>query len=210
MRLFTILACSVLLNIAPVYAQPNLLPTVQAVMESYPHRPLSTIQLGAALNEIARRHDGWGLHRKTTGRRCEQPGGVEVSCDLLVSPSLGVYDVLIDADGNAVPTFEYVGQINSPSNFVAPTGLPTPGPVIPNPGTPPPFDPTPVYTQIAELRTLIAESAVELESLRRLVQMQQLELEHLRAGQDLLAARPVFSKCSARVFGIPVSCRLEP
>lgn len=181
-----ILGWFVVLNLfaAPLGAQENLQPVVEAVLAGYPSRPLSTQQLGEALNEVARRSPGWGLHRKSTGHRCQQPAGVEVSCDLLVHQATGgVFDVLIDADGLAVPTWGYVGPINTMTNFVAPMGG------VPDPGTGAPpvlTDLAPVLHRLDEVDARLAAIAGGQDALVAL--LGELQAQQA-AGHDSLRAQ---------------------
>ncbi len=113
----------------PVAAQESLLPTVRAVMAQYPDRPLTDAQLGEAMNEIARRHSDWGLHRDIVGRFCPLPNSsITIDCNIVVSPTGEVYDVLLDEDGEAIPTWRLVGPIDTMTNFVTPAGAPEPQP----------------------------------------------------------------------------------
>lgn len=57
---------------------------------------------GKLLNAVAwkNKDTGWGLLEKTSGNRCDQPGGPTISCDWLVHAPSGLgLDVLIDAPG---------------------------------------------------------------------------------------------------------------
>lgn len=124
-------------------AQDLPLETLSRLREEYPAE-MTPAMRGELLNRVAylKRLDGWGLHLKTGGNRCPQPNGVEVSCDILVhGPSWSVYDVLIDEN---TPTFDFIGIINDPRNFVSPTAPLTPAPLpVPSPAPAPVPDPVP-------------------------------------------------------------------
>jgi hypothetical protein len=104
-------------------AQSTPLASIQAIRGCYP-TPMSQAQLGELLNKVAWHHRGagYGLHKKTGGHLCPQPGSsTTISCDILVhGPSQGVYDALGDAENVASPIWRYVGIINTMTNFVAP------------------------------------------------------------------------------------------
>jgi hypothetical protein len=112
----------------PALAQTSLLPTVQRFRADYP-TPMSSAQRGELLNRVAWEHraDGWGLLIKTGGNRCAAPQGVEVACDILVhAPTRWHFDVLIDSEGSATPTWGDVGPCDpsvsgcSMDRFLAP------------------------------------------------------------------------------------------
>jgi hypothetical protein len=132
-----LIALSVLGAAAPALAQTSLLPTVQRIRAEYP-TPMSPAQRGELLNRVAWEHraEGWGLLRKTSGNRCPAPQGVEVACDILVyAPNPWHFDVLIDSEGAAIPTWGDVGPCDPSvsgcdmARFLAPVG---------QPGQPPP------------------------------------------------------------------------
>ncbi len=98
------------MSAVPALAQTSLLPTLERIRPEYP-TPMSSAQLGEYLNRVAWEHrgDGWGLFRKPGGTRCDAPQGVTVSCDILLhNPSGGVFDVLVDGTGIAVPYWRFV------------------------------------------------------------------------------------------------------
>lgn len=76
--------------------------------------------LGNILNAVAwaNRSAGWGLNQKTSGHRCPSPAGV-IACDVLHhNPSGVIYDVFIDTENSAQPTWGALGPAGRP--FVAP------------------------------------------------------------------------------------------
>lgn len=127
----------ILMVVAPAASQDSLLPTLEQFRVQYP-TPMSPQQLGEYLNRVAWEHrsEGWGLLAKGGGTRCPAPQGVYIACDILVhAPSIHHFDVLIDAEGAAIPTWRDVGLcVLSPSsgcemkNFVEPI---SPGPSLP-------------------------------------------------------------------------------
>jgi hypothetical protein len=121
----------------PATAQTSLLPTLQRVRAQYP-TPMTGPQKGEMLNRVAWEHraEGWGLLRKTGGTRCPAPQGVEIACDILVySPTAWHFDVLIDQEGAATPTWLDKGPCNPAvsgcdmAGFVLPVA--PPAPVVP-------------------------------------------------------------------------------
>lgn len=112
------------------YSQGNLKPTLEKYRKEY-KSPLTKEQLGIILNKTAWEHrkDGWALLGKKTGSNCLSPDKVLISCDFLLHIStLNGYDVFIDAEGKATPTWNGPhNMINSIMNgsrsIVLPTGM---------------------------------------------------------------------------------------
>ncbi len=76
--------------------------------------------LGYILNTVAwnNRASGWGLSQKTSGHRCPSPAG-EIACDILgYQPNNSIYDVFIDSENSATPTWGSGGS--APRPWVAP------------------------------------------------------------------------------------------
>ena len=122
---------------APALAQQALLSAVQAERARYP-TPMTPTQLGELLNMVAWTHraEGWGLLAKPAGTTCPVHGR-SIACDILVhAPSATHWDVLSDAEGAAVPTFNPVGPIDL-ARFVTPFD---PGGAPPPPQVPPAVD----------------------------------------------------------------------
>jgi hypothetical protein len=98
------------------------LDTLVELRKTYP-TPLSGDQLGELLNALAwaHREDGYGLLSKPTGANCRQPQtGTLVSRDILMLAGSGrIFDVLIDAEGKATPTWNEKNAL-TPSRFVPP------------------------------------------------------------------------------------------
>lgn len=107
----------------------DLRPTLEALRPQYP-TPMSTSQIGELLNRVAYQHraDGWALLRSTSGTTCRTPANVQVDCDVLVNvPSVWHFDVLIDALGSGIPSWQdkgpcvvHEGTDCSLSNVLAP------------------------------------------------------------------------------------------
>lgn len=120
------------------------LETLVQLRKTYP-TPMSGDQLGALLNAVAWAHraEGYGLLSKPTGAHCRQPQtGTPVSRDILMLAGSGrIFDVLIDAEGKAQPTWNEKTAL-SPSRFVPPIDS-----TIPLPPQPPPPPPPPSLTQ---------------------------------------------------------------
>jgi hypothetical protein len=124
---------------------------------------MSNDQLGELLNAVAWQHraEGYGLLAKPQGSNCLQPQtGTRVSRDILMLAGSGrIFDVLIDAEGKATPTW---GEKNalSPKLFVTPIDstvpLPQPltdpltQPLIPPPTTQPYPDEATWWTALFE------------------------------------------------------------
>lgn len=88
-------------------APPNQLGTVQRIRAKYP-TPLGA-QHAALLIELAR-GTGAKLLRKDAGSNIQLPSGVRVSQDILIFDGFGI-DVLSDAEGAAIPTWQEKGPI---------------------------------------------------------------------------------------------------
>lgn len=83
--------------------------------------PMTPAQLATLLNTVAWKNssNGWGLLSKTGGNNCPFASG-PVSCDILFHRPSGLhYDVLIDSENQATPTWNLVGPIDI-SRWVAP------------------------------------------------------------------------------------------
>lgn len=148
--LAVIAAAALLLVAAPTLAQPSLLDDVRAERAKY-GASLTPGQVAQMLNAVAWRHraEGWGMLRKGSGNSCPL-GDMFISCDILIhAPSVRHFDVLIDAEGRAEPTWGDVGPcVLGPasgcemSRFLAPVdpggAPPTPVPTTgPTPAAPP-------------------------------------------------------------------------
>jgi hypothetical protein len=121
------------------------LDTLVALRKTYP-TPMSNNQLGELLNAVAWTHrsEGYGLLAKPQGSHCLQPQtGTLVSRDILMLAGSGrIFDVLIDAEGKATPTWGEKKAL-SPKLFVPPIDStvplpPTPTQPLTEPLTPPP------------------------------------------------------------------------
>jgi hypothetical protein len=199
--------CVLLVCSSLVLAQSSILPTLQALRKDYPvsaSAGFTPALHGEYLNRVAWHHraDGWGLLRKPGGNRCPSPQGVDVSCDFLVHrPTLNGYDVLINEDTEARPNFPSKPSDNftaEPDRWLAPidpgvapipTPDPTPTPVPGPPGPQGPAGPSGPQGPQGEPGAAADVSAL-IERLN--------ELEAWRASVS----------CSARVFGIPISCSI--
>ena len=100
--------------------------------------PMTNDQLGELLNAVAWAHrtEGYGLLSKPTGGNCRQPiTGKLVSRDILMLSSGAIFDCLIDAEGDAIPSWTSKGTID-PGRWVRPidpgwVSLPPPEPPAP-------------------------------------------------------------------------------
>lgn len=128
------------------------LDTLIELRKTYP-TPMSGDQLGTLLNAVAWTHraEGYGLLSKPAGANCRQPQtGTLISRDILMLAGSGrIFDVLIDAEGKANPTWGEKSAL-SPSRFVPPVdstvSIPeTQTQTLTQPAIQPP--PTPAITQ---------------------------------------------------------------
>lgn len=102
---------------------PNHTPfdTLVELRQDYP-TPMTPAQIGELLNQVAwvHRESGYGLLRKPGGANCPQPGTlILVSHDILMLPDGRIFDCLIDAEGDADPTWSEKNPVN-PKLWVAP------------------------------------------------------------------------------------------
>ncbi|MBI2068707.1 MAG: hypothetical protein HYT67_01195 [Candidatus Yanofskybacteria bacterium] len=108
-------------NPSPPGGEPgSLLSDVQAERGNY-GTPMTPAQLASFLNAVAWKNssNGWGLLSKPGGTNCPFASG-PVSCDILFHKPSGLhYDVLIDSDGAATPTWSLVGSVET-SRWLAP------------------------------------------------------------------------------------------
>lgn len=112
--------------------------TLVLLRAGYP-TPMTNDQLGELLNDTAWAHRaaGYGVLSKPGGARCQQPITREwISRDILARPDGRIFDVLIDVDGEAEPTWNEVDPV-SPSRWRRPIDRSSPGPLPPTPQPPP-------------------------------------------------------------------------
>ncbi len=121
------------------------LETLQTLRPLYP-TPMSNAQLGEMLNDTAwlHRSEGYGLCKKPAGGNCPQPQtGFLVARDILMLQDGRIYDCLIDAEGQAIPTWQAKSPVDNdrwarpvddtmpvtpePPETPPPTGVPYPG-----------------------------------------------------------------------------------
>lgn len=185
-----------------VFAQESLLSTLNALRGEYPAQ-MSPAQVGELLDRAAGSADGWGLLAKPGGTNCPGPGGVTISCDILLhNPSLRYFDVLVDSDGAAQPIWG-AGEPCDVTDGIC-TGFVAPSAVIPIPGTPVPTPGTPELDALRE-RVTILEGKVELlaAALASGHQQHAQQIAELRAGVDLLASRPFpYPAYEGKVLGV--------
>lgn len=160
-----LIVVALLLLPSPLRAQQALLADLQAERAKY-GASMTSAEVGQMLNAVAWRNraSGWGLLKKGSGNSCPMRD-VYVSCDILIhAPTLQHFDVLIDAEGRAEPTWNLVGPcILGPSSgcemsrYLAPfdpggsSPVPNPGPIVPSPGTPPTLDLSAVISRLDAL-----------------------------------------------------------
>lgn len=86
---------------------PSLLSDLQAERAKY-GASITPAEAGKILNAVAwnNRAGGWVLLGKASGSNCPAPNGTLISCDFLVhKPSLSGFDVFVDVEGKATPTW---------------------------------------------------------------------------------------------------------
>lgn len=158
-----------------ISAQENILQAVAAARAAYP-TPMSKQQLGEMLNQAAwdGRNLGYALLGKPEGNNCPSPAGVPIACDFLVHVSGNGFDVLIDQEGDALPTWQGPHDLRAliasgARSIVLPVDPNPPPPVvIPDPGTNPPT-PAPVVTD---------DDVVEQQILDKLTAVEKTLIEH--------------------------------
>jgi len=228
--LVVVLVCSV-----EAQAQPSLLADVQAERATY-GASMTPAEVAAMLNAVAWKHrtEGWGLLRKGSGNSCPI-AGTFVSCDILIDSRGGHhFDVLIDAENSAKPTWNDVGPcVLGPSSgcemarFFAPVD---PGPSAPPssgggvpPVVTPPVDLGPLLTRLDALERIVQALSTTVPQLEQQAGAQGATIERLTlAGErldaltsrvDMLASRPIPVGCVAALnLGagrVPISCRLQ-
>ena len=86
----------------------SLLSDLKAERDKYGNT-LTEDEVGKLLNAVAwkNRGAGWVLLGKSSGANCPSPSGPKISCDFLYhKPSRSGFDVLIDSDSKATPTWQ--------------------------------------------------------------------------------------------------------
>lgn len=236
MKILQSAICSLVLLVATsVSAQTSLLGdetrpepgTVRAERAAYGPK-MTPADVGRMLNAIAwkNRASGWGLLSKNFGTNCPAIGTI-IACDILVhAPSGQHFDVLVDAENAARPTWDNKGPIDM-SRFLAPVD---PGPTAPGTSTPPATtggaDLAPVLARLATIEHTIAALEATVPSLEQRVDAatRSADAAGLAVGPipaqinaiagDLadLAARLAALTCSAALnlgaTRVPISCRV--
>lgn len=220
---------------APATAQ-NLLGDVQAERAKY-GASMTPSEVAAMLNAVAWKHrdQGWGLLRKGSGNSCPL-GSTFISCDILIDSRGGHhFDVMIDAENTARPTWSDVGPcVLGPSSgcdmarFLAPVD---PGPGA-TPGTPPDtpapaVDLAPIVARLEALERAVQALNATVPAVEQHVADARAVADDVAAKVDPLAAqlaaladqvaaiagRPIPVACSAALnlgaTRIPISCRLQ-
>jgi hypothetical protein len=222
---------SVVLLAAPVAAQNNLLPDVQAERAKYADGPIPAATIAKILNAVAWAHraEGWGMLQKGSGNSCPI-AGTFVSCDILIhKPTATHWDVLYNAEGDGTGTaaaqFNLVGPcVLGPasgcamSNFleaVDPGGT-APAPAPETPATPPPdFGPRvtmleqEVQSLTDEIRALHDRAAALTVKVTAATAATDANRESVARIDQYLADHPIAVSCRARLGGVPISCSLK-
>jgi hypothetical protein len=221
----------VLLLAAPVAAQNNLLPDVQAERAKYPDGPIPAAAIAKILNAVAWAHraEGWGMLEKGSGNSCPI-AGTFVSCDILIhKPSATHWDVLNNAEGDGTGTaaaqFNLVGPcVLGPasgcamSHFLDPVD---PGGTVPAPEPVPPATPAPdlgprvtmlekqVQSLTGEIRSLRDQAAALTATVTATTAATDANTESVARIDKYLADHPIAVSCSVRLGGVPISCSLK-
>jgi hypothetical protein len=222
---------SVLLLAAPVAAQNNLLPDLQAERAKYPDGPIPAATIATILNAVAWAHraEGWGMLEKGSGNSCPIAGRF-VSCDILIhKPSATHWDVLNNAEGDGTGTaaaqFNLVGPcVLGPasgcamSHFLDPVDpggtvpMPAPGPPAPSP---PDLGPRvtmlekQVQSLTGEIRSLRDQAAALTATVTATTAATDANTESVARLDKYLAEHPIAVACRARLGGVPISCSLK-
>jgi len=146
------------LILAATVSAQSLLPALTELRAQFP-TPMSKAQLGELLTRTVQTAPfEWALLRKLGGNNCPALGTL-VSCDYIIHAVTGQgYDVLIDQEGQGVPTWN-AGDRFTPADYVwavAPPSPPMPSPSPPMP-LPAPTDLRPVLSAIDTLTSLLGE-----------------------------------------------------
>lgn len=175
---------------AQLFAQPSLLSTLQELRRDFP-TPMSKPELGELLTRAARSQPGWVLLLKPSGNNCPAMGTL-VSCDYLVyAPTGQGFDVLIDQEGSATPTWGE-GDRFTAERFVAVDYQPPPPPPVDKPPVEKPPVPTLDLTAVyARLDAMAARQEV----------LAQYQRDAEAATYALLKAHDEEPGWAKRVFG---------
>ena len=228
--------CILLLALAvPASAQPSLLGDVQAERAKY-GPSMTKAEVAQMLNAVAVKHPGWGLLRKGSGNSCPL-GETFISCDILIDSATGHhFDVLIDAENTARPTWSDVGPcVLSPSSgcemsrFVPPVIVPSaataPAGVTTTSGTEMSLGPLlarvealervvqALTTSAPSVEGALSQQANRIAVLTELLAALQVDRDALQARVVVLEGRAIPVSCSAALnlgmTRVPISCRLQ-
>lgn len=199
--------------------QNNLLGELKTVRSTYPDK-VTKGQVGEILNTVAwnNRQDGWALLGKKDGNNCPMPNtNTPISCDFLLHvPTLRGFDVLIDVEGKATPSWggphDLSGSIKNGSRSIVLSVEPG---TSPNP-TPIPDDPNTEYIKKLEeyIKVLNGEILSRDNGIKfrdNIIKELEQRINELNSKIEELNSRPIPS-CRVNpswvvLFGI--SCRVE-
>lgn len=189
--------------------------TLARLRANYP-TPMTKAQAGALLNEVAWTHraDGWALLGKKSGNNCPIPGGALVSCDFLLNATtLRGWDALADSEGAGKP-MKMDGAGDDMSAAIGGGARSVVLPVAPAGGGPAgggPAEP-PVVVPVEDLKPHIKALEDQVDALIGAVTALKSELAAQRDALNNFDKRltdVVPATCSASLFGLPVSCRIN-
>ncbi len=221
----------VLLLAAPVAAQNNLLPELQAERAKYPDGPIPAATIAKILNAVAWAHraEGWGMLQKGSGNSCPI-AGTFVSCDILIhKPSVTHWDVLNNAEGDGTGTaaaqFNLVGPcVLGPASGCAmsrfldpvdPAGAAPPAASELTAPPPPDFGPRVTILEqeverlTGEVRSLRDHAAALTATVTATTAATDANAENVARIDRYLAEHPIALSCRARLGGVPISCSLK-
>lgn len=151
------------------FAQESLLPQLQQFRADYP-TPMSPAQIGDLLTRTAQSRPGWVLLSKPSGFNCPANGKL-ISCDYLIDAASGQgFDVLQDADGAAVPTWNR-GDTFTADRYVYVTASALPPIVLPP--APPALDVKRELDALIELGASFEAKLAALDAKLSAIQQQQ-------------------------------------
>lgn len=182
----------------PMPTAPNVLQTIREVFALHPEIDTKTdVVRGEMTDHVVRALGGRPWGRKDRDKNpTNNNNSDDALCYLLSDGRFEIYDIIDGSTGG--PTFNYTGTFSEGENGhfrdVPPLNGPTPVPTpVPTPNTPPPFDPVPVLSAIANLTAQVEGLRIRVKELEetQIVKGHPVEVSGSLSLSDAVRSRKV-------------------